>query len=103
MDDFQKIALRTWSYSESELDNLLHATLGLVGEGGEFSELVKKAAYKKGRALDVGRAREELADVLYYAAVLLHLLGTTFEESFELLRVKLADGHGWVDVSEPAA
>lgn len=44
---------------------LLHATVGLVGEAGEFTDAIKKCwAYEK--MLDVTNAIEELGDIEYY-------------------------------------
>jgi NTP pyrophosphatase (non-canonical NTP hydrolase) len=97
-DALQRQCLATWrSASSSDLEEVLHATLGLVGEAGETADLIKKWAFKPGS--DIGRAdvMDELADVLYYVAVLAHLWEFTIDDMAAHLREKLADGHGWTE------
>lgn len=102
-DALQRQCLATWrSASSSDLEEVLHATLGLVGEAGETADLIKKWAFKKGAfkpGSDINRAAvlDELADVLYYVAVLAHLWEFTIDDMAAHLREKLADGHGWTE------
>jgi NTP pyrophosphatase (non-canonical NTP hydrolase) len=93
-DALQRQCLRTWR-SLDVLTDGLHAALGLCGEAGEVANLVKKHVFKPGS--DVGRAdvMDELADTLYYVAVLAHLCEFTVDDMAAHLKEKLADGHGW--------
>jgi len=95
-DALQAQCLATWySGDGSPREQILHATLGLAGEAGETADLIKKWAYKPGRIVGPDEVKDELADVLYYVAVLSALWGFTFEEMAAHLAQKLADGHGW--------
>lgn len=95
-DALQAQCLATWySGDVSQREQILHATLGLAGEAGETTDLIKKHIYKPGRQVTPDEIRDELADVLYYVAVLSALCGFSFDEMAAHLRVKLAGGHGW--------
>ena len=96
-DGFQEQCMRTWrSGGQTHQQQVVHALLGLVGEAGETADLLKKHFFKPGRSASAGAVMDELADVLYYVAVLAHLWGFTFEDMQAHLADKLADGHGWV-------
>jgi NTP pyrophosphatase (non-canonical NTP hydrolase) len=96
-DEFQEQCLRTWrAEGQTHQQQVIHALLGLVGEAGETADLLKKHFFKPGRSASAGAVMDELADVLYYVAVLAHLWGFTFEDMQAHLADKLADGHGWV-------
>jgi NTP pyrophosphatase (non-canonical NTP hydrolase) len=58
--------------------DLLHASMGLVTEAGEFQDMLKKHIYY-GRELDEVNLKEEIGDVLWYCAIALEALGTDFE------------------------
>lgn len=58
--------------------DLLHASMGLVTEAGEFQDMLKKHLYY-GRDLDVVNLKEEVGDLLWYCAIALEALGTDFE------------------------
>jgi len=98
-DPIQFQCLRTW-YSAGEVsihhsEQVLHAVLGLTGEAGEVADLVKKWAFKPGASVGREDVLDELADVLYYTAVLAHLWEFDNEDMLDHLAKKLADGHGW--------
>jgi NTP pyrophosphatase (non-canonical NTP hydrolase) len=58
---------------------LMHAVMGLAGEVGEVTDAVKKSVlYNK--ALDVENVKEEAGDILWYMALLLDEVGSSFEE-----------------------
>lgn len=95
-DALQAQCLRTWNAADVPVrEQILHATLGLVGEAGETADLLKKWAFKPGRVVGQAEVLDELSDVLYYVAVLSTLWGFTFDDMAAHLREKLADGHGW--------
>jgi NTP pyrophosphatase (non-canonical NTP hydrolase) len=62
---------------EKMLD-LIHASMGLVTEAGEFQDMIKKHLYY-GRELDEVNLKEEVGDLLWYCAIALNALGTDFE------------------------
>lgn len=73
------------------LDNtneLLHAAMGMVTESAEFIDALKKwTAY--GKPLDKANLVEELGDQLWYIAMAIRALDTTFEEVFRINIEKL--------------
>lgn len=57
----------------------LHATMGLTGEVGEVSEIIKKHIFYS-KSLDMTHLKEEMGDVLFYFVWLLDEVGLTLEE-----------------------
>lgn len=68
-NQFQDGALRTWKSTDPLVTRRVHAALGLVGEAGEVSELVKKITFHDHNYPPI-LIEKELGDVLYYLAVL---------------------------------
>lgn len=80
MNDYQDMALSTWSRTPSAPDaDLAYLTLGLVGETGEVAEHIKKHL-RHGKLLDRDALRKELGDAQWYIAVLSHELGFKLED-----------------------
>lgn len=67
---------------------LLHAAMGLCTESGEFMDMMKKHILY-GKPLDEVNLKEELGDKLWYVALALDELKTTFEQIFETNIAKL--------------
>jgi len=87
LHDYQQKTLDTW-IGESKL---MHAFLGVVGEGGELAENLKKHLRGDYDMEEVKRrAFKELGDVLYYVAVTAHELGLDLNEIAEHNIAKLA-------------
>ncbi len=83
-------ALETWYEPDHELYwDFLPSTLGLVGESGEFADLIKKRAFKPGAKVDIWDLTDELGDVLYYVAILATQLGFTLDQISEMNYAKL--------------
>jgi NTP pyrophosphatase (non-canonical NTP hydrolase) len=81
--DYKGVAERMTGYEDQALPDqqildLVHASMGLVTEAGEFQDMIKKHLYY-GRVLDVVNLKEEIGDVLWYCAIALEALGTDFE------------------------
>jgi NTP pyrophosphatase (non-canonical NTP hydrolase) len=68
---------------------LICSALGLSGEAGEYTDLVKKT-YEQGHEFNREKALRELGDVLYYCQLAAYALDTTLEEVIEVCRSKLA-------------
>lgn len=60
---------------------LLHAAMGLCTETGEFMDMLKKHILY-GKPLDEVNLKEELGDQLWYTALALDELRSTFENCF---------------------
>lgn len=94
---YLKSALRTNNPDEAGIHNrlvvpqdmskrqsldLLHASMGLVTEAGEFQDMLKKHVYY-GKELDTVNLKEEIGDILWYCAIALNALDSSFEEVME--------------------
>lgn len=75
-------------YSDRSI-NLSYAVIGLCGEAGEASEIVKKFVYH-GHTIDPAHLARELGDVLWYAAYTAHLFGYSLSKIMAMNREKLA-------------
>jgi NTP pyrophosphatase (non-canonical NTP hydrolase) len=96
-DKFQERCLETWhSVHFYETWQRLHAVLGLAGESGELTEILKKDSFKPGHESTREHRLDELGDVFYYLCVLAHLDDCTIEELSRMNHEKLRDGHGWL-------
>ena len=69
--------------------NVLYAAIGMCGEAGEVSELVKKYAYH-GHAIDTEHLARELGDVLWYVSYMAHLFGYSLGKIMAMNQDKLA-------------
>lgn len=67
---------------------MLHAVLGISGEAGELTDAIKKAVMY-GKELDIKNVKEEAGDILWYMALLLNSVGSSFEEVMQLNHDKL--------------
>ena len=68
---------------------LLHAAMGLCTEAGEFMDMLKKHIIY-GKPLDEVNLKEELGDKLWYTALALDELKSTFGEVMATNNAKLA-------------
>ena len=95
LDDYQRDAMRTAGAALRAEDGLVLSALGLNGEAGEYSELVKKNVYH-GHPLDIDKAAKELGDVLWYIARAAEAIGVPLSEiaarNIEKLRARYPDG-----------
>ena len=75
--------------------NVLYAAMGMCGEAGEVSELIKKYAYH-GHKIDTEHLARELGDVLWYVSYMAHLfrypLGKIMVMNQEKLAKRYPDG-----------
>ena len=71
------------------LQNVIYAALGMCGEAGEASELIKKYAYH-GHTIDPEHLARELGDVLWYVSYIAHLFGYPLGKIMTMNQEKLA-------------
>ena len=69
--------------------NVLYAAMGMCGEAGEVSELIKKYAYH-GHTIDTEHLARELGDVLWYVSYMAHLFGYSLGKIMAMNQAKLA-------------
>ena len=58
---------------------LTEGVMGLAGEVGEFTELIKKWLFHS-KTIDLNHAKKELGDVLWYVAMVADTMGWSLEE-----------------------
>ena len=71
------------------MPNVLYAAIGMCGEAGEVSELIKKYAYH-GRPIDTEHLVRELGDVLWYVSYMADLFGYPLGQIMAMNQEKLA-------------
>lgn len=71
------------------MPNVLYAAIGMCGEAGEVSELIKKYAYHE-HTIDTEHLARELGDVLWYVSYMADLFGYSLGEIMEMNQDKLA-------------
>lgn len=92
-DEYQQQALTTLIEHSDPLMSKTILAMGVAGEAGEVIEKWKKiVAYKGGvvSAEDKAELGKELADVIWYIAVLAHKLGLSLDELMQQNVAKLA-------------
>ena len=70
--------MRTYAGSDTSIDKLTLAALGLAGESGEVADTIKKVLYQ-GHHLDILHIVEELGDVLWYLTLACNAVKCTLE------------------------
>jgi len=66
----------------------LHAEIGISSEAGEISGAIKKSIFY-GQELNIENIKEECGDLLWYMAILLNEIGSSFDEVMEQNIIKL--------------
>ena len=77
-DTGKLINLTVTEDKSKKMIDLLHSSLGLVTEAGEFQDMLKKHIFY-GRELDLVNLKEEIGDILWYCAIALEALDADFE------------------------
>ena len=88
-DIYQLNALKYAPDYQHYMPNVLYAAIGMCGEAGEVSELIKKYAYH-GHTIDTEHLARELGDVLWYVTYMAHLFGYSLGEIMAMNQEKLA-------------
>lgn len=88
-DVYQQNVLKYAPDHHDYLLNVIYAAMGMCGEAGEASELVKKYAYH-GHTIDAEHLARELGDVLWYVSYLAYLFGYPLGKIMAMNQEKLA-------------
>lgn len=88
-EEYQALASRTMNPELTEYERFISCTLGLVGEAGEFADLVKKQEFHD-HPVDDTKLIKELGDILWYVANMCSELGCNLEyvASQNILKLK---------------
>ena len=89
VDAYQQNILKYAPDHHDYLLNVLYAAIGMCGEAGEVSELIKKYAYH-GHTIDREHLARELGDVLWYVSYMADLFGYSLGEIMAMNQEKLA-------------
>lgn len=79
--EYAPLALRTARALDYE-NSMLNAALGLTGEAGEVADTVKKVIFHD-KPLDRDHLIAELGDICWYLNLMIHALGTSWDEVME--------------------
>lgn len=76
--------------SSVDLDfaQMVHAALGLTGESGEVSDLIKKTIFHE-KEFDLDHLKKELGDVAWYLTLMCDAIGADFSEILHMNNDKL--------------
>ena len=88
-DVYQQNVLKYAPDHHDYLLDVIYAAMGMCGEAGEASELVKKYAYH-GHTIDTEHLARELGDVLWYISYMAHLFGYPLGKIMAMNQEKLA-------------
>lgn len=69
MNEYQEKAMRTRPKYATDNDQIINAVMGLCGEVGEISDMLKKYFFQ-GHGLDYEEIAHELGDVMWYIALM---------------------------------
>jgi len=83
-DEYQHNVIKTWDCGKTPKDRLLNAIMGIAGEAGELTDLIKKQEFH-GIPADRDKVLKELGDVLYYVTV------CAYEHGFNLDDIAVAN------------
>jgi NTP pyrophosphatase (non-canonical NTP hydrolase) len=87
-NEYQQAAMRTKGVYADLEDQIIYASMGLAGESGEVSEMIKKVVWH-GHEMDYDRLLDELGDVLWYVALAADAVGLSVNAVMEHNIVKL--------------
>lgn len=88
LNEYQALAQRTCNITQTPSGKIENGILGMCGEAGECSDILKKYFFQ-GHDLDRKKLAEEVGDVLWYIAETAAGLGMTLEEIAERNIAKL--------------
>lgn len=88
LERFEANCDRLFVKPADHVGKLVHAAMGVAGEGGELLDAVKKH-WVYGKELDRENILEECGDAMFYIAVLLKHCGYTLEQAMQHNMAKL--------------
>lgn len=78
-----RLSLNVMSATFYETAALLNGVLGLTGEAGEVSDLIKKGIFHE-KGIDREHLEKELGDVMWYIAFICHTCGFNLDEIMQM-------------------
>lgn len=78
LNEYQEVSKRTIPKGDKH-KNIANYAMGLSGEAGETTDLIKKYLFH-GHHLEIDKVRKELGDVMHYVAGLCTMLNVSLED-----------------------
>lgn len=95
-EEYQRLAYVTANKNLSKEESIINAVMGLCGEAGEVSEVIKKWRFH-GHAWDEAKLAKEIGDVEWYLALLYTVTGIDREkvwtDNIAKLKARYPAGH----------
>lgn len=92
---YERLAIVTSNKDLTKEQQLANAVMGLNGEIGEVTDIIKKHLYQ-GHKLDTEHIQEELGDILWYLALLTNELNIDLDQikqdNIDKLRARFPEG-----------
>lgn len=95
-NEYQQLAMRTndglnrlrledaiANQDDISVSQLLNGTLGLTGEAGEVSDLIKKGIFHE-KGIDLEHLKKELGDCAWYLAMICDACGFTLDDVMQI-------------------
>ena len=79
---YQELAMRTNRPEATQEQNLINGCLGLSGETGEVSDIIKKYMFQ-GHQLEKEKILDECSDVLWYLTLTVKSIGYSLNDIME--------------------
>lgn len=97
LERYQKLALRTANIEGKTQEKIvLNALVGLSGELGEVSDVIKKVYFQEHPVGELQKVKEELGDLMWYVALLATALeidlNDVIEDNIEKLKKRYPNG-----------
>jgi len=104
LNRFQELSKRTMpkpnEKGEYSFRDMANYAMGLAGEAGETTDLIKKHLFHA-HPLDKDEVKKELGDVMHYVAGLATMFGLSFDEitdaNIEKLKKRYPNGFNFID------
>lgn len=94
-DEYQQLSLRTAPRGLSQFDRMNMGAMGLSGEAGEVTDMLKKISFH-GHLPDKEKIGKELGDVLWYISYLADVFGLSLSDvakvNVDKLKERYPDG-----------
>jgi len=81
-EQYAKFVDRLFVNRSRDIEGLLHAAIGISGEGGELIDTVKKS-WVYAKPLDRQNLLEEIGDLLFYTQAMCNLIGIDFKTAID--------------------
>lgn len=95
LNEYQDLATRTANQNTSTKESLCNWAMGLCGEAGEYTELIKKHVFHK-KPLMLDECVKELGDILWYVAQCARTLNLSMDQiatqNIEKLKARYPEG-----------